>query len=205
MDVLIEFHLCAGLKTNLHKSQMVFGGTNSNLQQHCLQTIGLRESSLPLQYLGVRIVASKLTKFECDQLVNKITTKVHQWTARNILYAGRLILINSVIFGMFNCWASIFLLPNEVIDRLIQISCNYVWSGTKNFKRPPHISWQYSCLPKSKGGLVIKEFAAWNKATIAKLVWAVADKKDILLVRWVHGRYIRGKNWWDYIPPLNSS
>ncbi|KAJ8429433.1 hypothetical protein Cgig2_015722 [Carnegiea gigantea] len=75
MAALTEFHLYAGLKTNLHKSQMVFRGTNPDLQQHCLQSVGLRESSLPLQYLGVPIVASKLTKLECAQLVTKITAK----------------------------------------------------------------------------------------------------------------------------------
>ena len=43
----------------------------------------------------------------------------------------------------------------------------------------------------------LKDFAAWNKATIAKLIWAVVGKKDILWDKWVHGRYISGKSWWD--------
>ena len=180
---------------------MVFGGTNPELQQQCLQSVGLKESSVPLQYLGVPIVASKLSKPKCAQLVTKITSRVHLWSTRNISYARRLVLINSVIFGMFNYWASIFLLPNEVTDRITQICQNFLWSGTTEFKRPPHISWRQSCLPKSKGGLGIKDFAAWNKAFIAKLVWAVADKKDTLWVRWVHGRYIHGQNWWEYKPP----
>jgi len=170
MSALNEFHSCAGLRTNLQKSQMVFGGTYPDLQQQCLQTVGLRESSFPLHYLGVPIVANKLTKLECVHLVDKFTAKVHQWAPRNISYAGRLVLINSVLFGMFNYWALIFLLPNKVIEKLTQISRNCLWSGTEDFKRPPHISWQHSCLPKSKGGLGIKEFAVWNRATIAKLI-----------------------------------
>ena len=88
--------------------------------------MGLRESCLLLQYLGMPIVASKLTKLECAQLVTKITHRVHQWSTRNIAYAGRLILINLVIFGMFNYRALIFLLHNEVIDRLTQICRNHL-------------------------------------------------------------------------------
>jgi len=38
-------------------------------------------------------------------------------------------------------------------------------------------------------------------ATTAKLVWAVANKKNVLWVRWVHGRYLNEKGWWDYTPP----
>ena len=131
-----------------------------------------------MQYLGVPIVASKLTKVECAQLVTKITTRIHQWSTRNISYTGRLVLINSVVFGMFNYWASIFLLPNEVIDILTQICHNFLWSGTEDYNKPSHISWYQSCLPKNKGGLGIKDLTAWNKATITKLVWAAADKKD---------------------------
>ena len=68
----------------------------------------------------------------------------------------------------------------------------------------PHISQHQSCLPKSKEGLGIKDFTAWNKADVAKLVWAITEKRGILWARWVHGRYIRGGNWWDYTPPDSS-
>jgi len=36
------------------------------------------------------------------------------------------------------------------------------------------------CLGKKSGGMGIKDLAAWNKALIAKLVWAVENKKDLL-------------------------
>ena len=200
MATLTEFEHTAGLRTNLSKSQMVFGGADTELQQKCLQIVGLNTSTLPLTYLSVPIVASRLTKVECTQLITKIKAKVNQWSTRHISYAGQLVLINSVIFGMINYWASIFLLPNDVIERLTQICRNFLWNGNAE-----PISWQRSCMPKSKGGLGIKDLATWNKATIAKLVWAVAQKRDILWVRWVHGRYTRGKNWWEYTPPHDNS
>ena len=52
--------------------------------------------------------------------------------------------------------------------------------GTAEFKRMPHTSWQKAYLPKAQGGLGIKEFAAWNKASITKLMWAIAEKSDNL-------------------------
>ena len=30
-----------------------------------------------------------------------------------------------------------------------------------------------------------------EQATIAKLVWAIADKKDVLWLKWIHGRYLK--------------
>jgi len=53
--------------------------------------------------------------------------------------------------------------------------------------------------------LGLKEFAAWNKATIAKLIWAITEEKDNLWVKWLQGRHIREKPWWDFIPTSDSS
>jgi len=75
----------------------VLGGCNTNLQQQCLQITRLQNSSFPLTYLGVPITASRLTKIECASLVEKIIARVHLWAARNISFAGRARLINSVI------------------------------------------------------------------------------------------------------------
>ncbi|KAJ8423642.1 hypothetical protein Cgig2_006673 [Carnegiea gigantea] len=163
--------------------------------------MGIKEVEIPLRYLGVPITASRLTKLECRPLIEKKTAKINLWSTRNISFAGRAVLMNTVIFGMFNYWASIFILPSEVLEKITQISRNYMWSGTADFKRAPHISWQTVCKPKKYGGLGITDFYAWNKATIVKLIWVVVTKKDILWVKWIHGCYLKNKNWWDYKPP----
>lgn len=51
----------------------------------------------------------------------------------------------------------------------------------------------------------MKDFKLWNKATIAKLVWAIQLKKDTLWVRWIHSRYIKTKEWWEFTPCPDSS
>ena len=37
------------------------------------------------------------------------------------------------------------------------------------------------------------------------MIWAIAKKKDSLWVKWVHGRYIKGRDWWEYTPKGDSS
>ena len=114
-------------------------------------------------------------------------------------------LLSSVIFGMYNFWASIFILSQEVIDQVNQLCRNYLWGGAAEFKRPPFISWNTAYTPKKYGGIGLKNLAAWNQASIAKLVWMVALKKDIMWVKWVHGKYLKLKDWWDYQPPPDCS
>ena len=204
-EALDHFSCSTGLVANLHKSQIFLGGCPTSLHNHCIQTIGFQEGSLPMNYLGIPITASRLSKLECSTLVEKITARVHIWATRNLSFAGRAMLINNVIFGMFNYWASIFLLPQSVLDKITSICRNYLWGGKEDMTRIPHISWANTCKAKKHGGAGIKDYTAWNKATIAKLVWAIATKTDTLWVKWVHGRYLRRTDWWDYSPPADCS
>jgi len=49
VQILVEaskvFTSCAGLKANLNKSQVVFGGDCTNIQTECLETTGFAEGS----------------------------------------------------------------------------------------------------------------------------------------------------------------
>ena len=149
---------------------MVLGGCSDTLKEKCLKITRFNDSNFPLRYLGVTFTASRLTKAECSELIAKIQAKVRVWSTRSLSFAGRARLINSVIFGMYTYWASIFLLPNEVLDKITQISRNYLWSASEDHKRTPHISWNTTCLPESQGGLGMKDYVNWNKALIAKLL-----------------------------------
>lgn len=88
---------------------------------------------------------------------------------------------------------------------LLQLSRNFLWTNSSDYKRAPLLAWDTVCLPKSRGGLGIKDFSRWNAALMAKHVWAVETKKDMLWVKWVHEKYLKGRNWWEYTPPHDCS
>ena len=203
-NTLLTFYQCNGLKANQTKSQMAFGGCSPSLQQQCLDLTGFQEGSLPLKYLGILITTSRLTKLECMALVEKITGKIRLSATKSIFFAGRAQLLNSMVSGIFSHWASIFILPQEVIDLLNKICRNYLWGGKAEYQKSPYISWSQTCTPKKYGGLGLKNLGAWNKACIAKTVWAIALKEDLLWVKWVHGRYIKQQDWMGYHAPTDS-
>ena len=55
---------------------------------------------------------------------------------------------------------------------------------------------------KEYRGVGFKNMICWNKAIMAKHVWAIGEKKDALWIKWVHGHYIRGRDWWTYKPSI---
>lgn len=173
------------------KSQVVMGGCTERTRQQILETTGFTEGSLPFRYLRVPITASKLHKLECTMLVEKIATKIKYWATRTLSYAGRATLVNTMLLGVFNFWASIFILPQEITKNITRMCTYYIWGTSDSKRRPALVAWQYMCIPKKNRGLGLENLQTWNKACIAKLVWAVKRKKDLLLVRWIHGRYLK--------------
>ncbi|KAJ8431638.1 LOW QUALITY PROTEIN: hypothetical protein Cgig2_001961 [Carnegiea gigantea] len=81
----------------------------------------------------------------------------------------------------------------EGFDRVGEVMLSFYKDLLGQTPLVPHITWANTCKAKKHGGVGIKDYTAWNKATIAKLV------------KWVHGRYIRNKEWWDYSLPPDCS
>ncbi|XP_062086329.1 uncharacterized protein LOC133792438 [Humulus lupulus] len=59
-------------------------------------------------------------------------------------------------------------------------------------------SWQKVCLPKAYGGLGFRDGASWNQTVLAKYVWAISAKPDLLWVKWINSIYLKGVNIWNY-------
>ena len=62
--------------------------------------LGFREGELPMKYLGVPLISSRLKVVYCKGLVDRLTSKVRHWTCRTLSYAGQVQLINSVLFSI---------------------------------------------------------------------------------------------------------
>ncbi|KAJ8430486.1 hypothetical protein Cgig2_004679 [Carnegiea gigantea] len=102
--------------------------------------------------------------------------------------------------GIYTFWATIFILPKSVIKQLNNVCRNFLWGANEVYRKIPYVSWEETYRPKKYGGLGLLNMEAWNYANIAKLVWAVTMKKDLLWVKWGHGRYLSKISWWEYMP-----
>ncbi|XP_059306207.1 uncharacterized protein LOC132057598 [Lycium ferocissimum] len=159
-----RFSLASGLQANTDKSSIYMFGVNDSLKLEILNTLGFCEGHLPFKYLGVPLSSKKLTIAECLPLVEKITDRIKCWSAKLLSYAGRLQLIKSVVFGIQNYWAQIFLLPKS----------------------------EKNCSPRAVGGKNVMNLENWNRTAIVKQLWTIFEKKDCLLVKWVHIYYMKG-------------
>ncbi|GAV92363.1 zf-RVT domain-containing protein, partial [Cephalotus follicularis] len=169
-----------------------------------------RQATLPIKYLGLPLITSRLTKQDCAPLMEKIMARANSWVSKSLSYAGRLQLIQSTLASMQVFWASTFLLPVAIIKDCERTLRRFLWGGSGNSHKHSLVKRSKVCLPRQEGGLGIKSLKSWNQAkhsfwtlsSYGSLSWSW---KQILLLRNTalnHQRYVCGKGdkfslWFD--------
>ena len=98
------------------------------------------------------LISGKLSKLDCQELVDKITSRVSAWAKKSLSYAGRIQLIKAIIFSIQVYWAGIFILPSSVITEIERIYRNLLWTDSIN-RGLAAVAWEDVCKPKEVGGL----------------------------------------------------
>ncbi|XP_062114224.1 uncharacterized protein LOC133825275 [Humulus lupulus] len=200
-ECFTTFSLASGLSANLDKSQVYFGGLAETETKQILNRLQFVEGSFPLKYLGVPLRTTKWKAGDCAAIIKKIHLKLHTRSSRHLSFAGRAQLFNSVLLGSRSFWMSIFLLPKSFVKEIDHLCRIFLWGtndSSRNRSKMYLTAWEQVCLPKSLSGIGFKEGSKWNKVLLAKFVWALSSKQDILWVKWVDSIYLKGQNFWEY-------
>ena len=67
-----------------------------HLRGELLSIMDFKDGKLPMRYLGVPLVSTKLCKIDSDQLVARITKRIQSWANKVLSYAGRAQLIKRI-------------------------------------------------------------------------------------------------------------
>lgn len=118
LQVLKEFELRSGLAVSIEKSSFFASGITQQELNEIKFSTEMPNGSLPVRYLGVPLCTKKLTIANCEVLIQQVKAKFTSWTVKTLSFAGRLLLIKTVIAGITNFWCSTFLLPKACIKRI---------------------------------------------------------------------------------------
>ncbi|XP_062104256.1 uncharacterized protein LOC133815430 [Humulus lupulus] len=196
-----DFNEVSGLTASLDKSRVYFGGLIELETKDILRDLHFAEGDFPLKYLGVPLRPTKWRAGDCATIIQKIQLKLFHWSNRHLSYAGKAQLIHFVLLGIRSFWMSIFLLPKSVINEIDSLCRRFLWGtsrGNDNRSKLHLTAWNQVCLPKCLGGIGFKEGAKWNMVLLAKYIWVVSTKQDILWVKWIDAVYLKGKSFWEY-------
>lgn len=127
MNTLKEFHGFYGLQPNMMKSASYFANVSVALKLSFLEMMGILEGQLPVKYLGVPLISSRLTSTDCLILKEKILARIHGWSHKSLSYGGRVQLIQFALCSIHTYWSSIFVLPQKIIKEIKGALSAFFW------------------------------------------------------------------------------
>uniref|UniRef100_A0A803QNG3 Reverse transcriptase zinc-binding domain-containing protein n=1 Tax=Cannabis sativa TaxID=3483 RepID=A0A803QNG3_CANSA len=107
-----------------------------------IKALGPDGQVLPFKYLGIPICTKKISGKECILLAEKMAARIKTWSTRNISFAGRAVLINSVLLSIHTYWSQIMKLPRKVITELESICRAFLWKGQSMMQGAGLVAWE---------------------------------------------------------------
>ncbi|KAJ0604634.1 putative RNA-directed DNA polymerase [Helianthus annuus] len=203
LESLNLFKNMSGLVPSMNKSTVFFWGVPNYVKDQIRSLMQFEEGVLPVRYLGVPLISTRLIYNDCKKLVENMESRISDWKAKSLSFAGRLQLIRSVLSSMHVYWASVFILPKRIIYDLEDRMRRFLWAQGNNIKGKAKVNWSRVCLPKNEGGLGIRKLHDMNNALMVAHIWSILTNRESLWVKWIHSYRIRGRSFWD-VPLRNN-
>ncbi|KAL0283738.1 UNVERIFIED_CONTAM: Retrovirus-related Pol polyprotein from type-2 retrotransposable element R2DM, partial [Sesamum radiatum] len=182
---LTVFAELSGLQANLQKSNLILSRSATPLRDTLLAILDFQEGHLPLRYLGLPLLASRLSVADCRPILQKIEARIRGWDGIVLSFAGRVQLIKSVLSALQVYWAMAFILPKHVIKEIEKRLRNFLWKGSIETGYAK-VSWKQVCRPVNEGGLGIRDIHALNKSLMSRHLWRlIAQERSSIWVNWI--------------------
>ncbi|GJW93328.1 hypothetical protein Tco_0173000 [Tanacetum coccineum] len=209
-NALFEFKEASGLVPSLPKSTAYFCNVLNFTKIDILQILPFEEGRLPVKYLGVPLVSSRLAFKDCKELIERVQSRVNDWKNKSLSAAGRVQLVRSVLSAMHIYWASMFIIPSRVLLDIEQIMRGFVWCQGNMRKGHAKVAWDVVCLPKDEGGQGIRRKILQLRPLIRDNMWYKIGDGNVASLwfdKWCDlsplSNFISPRDW--YRAGLNSS
>eukprot|EP00253_Pinus_taeda_P008885 PITA_08885 len=166
LDLFAE---ASGMEINKDKSYTFIFNTVETVKRHLTRLLGFKQGDLPTKYLGNILDYSSKRLKNWQGILDKLTNRMENWTFRTLNFAGRIVLVKSVLQAIPIYPLSIMAVPQGVCIKIREVLRKFIWGGSSNQKKWALASWKHLIKHKEEGGLGLRDPSNLNKILGAKL------------------------------------
>lgn len=119
------------------------------------------------KYMGIPLLLHRSRQQNCKGILDNMNHRLQGWSSKIVNQDGRTTQVNAVLSSIGMYQMQVFKLPDSTIQNMDKIQRHYWWNNFGNRHTPHLISWNTMRLPKSLGGLGIKNLSSYNLAFLA--------------------------------------
>lgn len=189
---LEDFNKASGLDINKGKSQLFFFNTQMETKREIIRTLGFIEGYLPSKLLGSPLVEGIPKARRWKELLDKMESKLRNWTYRALNFPARLTLVKVVLQAMPTYLFSVLAAPKSILKCIRSIQRNFLWGSSELKLKWVLVDWEIVCKPKRVGGLGLCDPETANKVMSAKIWWRWVNYQEEPWVKFWHHKYAQG-------------
>ena len=168
---LEEFNKANGLDINKGKSQLFFFNTKRDIKREIIRNLGFTEGLLPSKFLGAPLVEGNPKANQWKELLDKMESKLRNWTYRALSFPVRLTLVKAILQAMPTYLFSVLAAPKTILKCIRAIQRNFLWGSSEIKQKWALVNWDTICKPKKDGGLGLRVLKVANKVMSTKIWW----------------------------------
>lgn len=158
--------------------------------------LGFEVGTLPIRYLGLPLLSTRLSHSDCIPLFDHIITRIKSWKARDLSFAGRVLLVKVTLSCILVFWTSCFVLPKRTVKTLNFLFRKFLWACIELTYKQSAVRWSIVCLPYEEGDLGIWCIEIANTVSNLRHIWDIISNKETIWVTWVKNSLIKHKDFW---------
>ncbi|KAL0444893.1 UNVERIFIED_CONTAM: putative ribonuclease H protein [Sesamum latifolium] len=195
-DALHAFAELSRLHANINKSQLILSKSATPVRDRLRAILGFQEGQLPVRYLGLPLISSRLTIDDRKPLLLKVDERLKGWSSLHLSFAARIQLLKSDISALNIYWAMAFILPSGVLKTIEARMKKFLWQGGHN-SGAAKVAWVDVCKSLEEGGQGIRRLQPLNRALMSKHFWDIIQcNESSIWVMWITNRYLRHCSVW---------
>ncbi|KAL0367484.1 UNVERIFIED_CONTAM: hypothetical protein Sradi_3638500 [Sesamum radiatum] len=143
-----------------------------------LSILDYQKGFLPLRYLGLPLLASRLSIADYKPLLLKIDSRIKGWDGIVLSFAGRVQLVKLVLVSLQVYWAMAFILPKKIIQEIEKRLRSFLWKDSTGRGMPKFlgsrsslwVDWiMHYCLRQHSVWMVVDRSGSWGCRKLIRL------------------------------------
>ncbi|KAK4284609.1 hypothetical protein QN277_001415 [Acacia crassicarpa] len=188
---LEKFGKASGGKVSIDKSSVFFSPKVSAQSKQRIKSMTHMKISGDIgKYLGFPLSRSKRMKDKFNYIVERTRSKLANWKANSLSFAGRVTLAKSVLSSIPLYPMQVAAIPKSICHEVERIQRNFIWGHDESSHRYHSIGWEQILRPKQYGGLGFRRLESINLACGAKVAWNLVMGASSLWAEILQRRYM---------------
>ncbi|XP_050229265.1 uncharacterized protein LOC126678410 [Mercurialis annua] len=163
------------------------------------EILNIREVDQFKKYLGMPMMVGRSKKPIFSFPRDRLHKRVSGWIEKFLSRAWREVLIKSIAQSIPTYIMSCLALPVSFCSDMQGIISKLWWSGSKDKRKIPWVSWHSICQSKKNGGLGFRNLRAFNQGMLAKQAWRLVQNPNSLCTKILKAKYHPQSDFRDVI------